>query len=174
MEKGYYDKATVSTKNLRTRIKSIFKVFRKLRVHPDTEAFPNNSELERDITAGESLVEIANRVGRSLHFWSWELTQWCRMWIFQESSVEDENSDEEEEGQDKQTVTNTEAVDCFKKRLTWMVRENNVALFNCSSSVEWWSLRRAHTVANWNNLIYFSILGWNETFSLTVRTCKYL
>ena len=55
------------------------------------------------------------------------------MWIFQESSVEDENSDEEEEGQDKQTVTNTEAVDCFKKRLTWMERENNVALFNCST-----------------------------------------
>ena len=42
------------------------------------------------------------------------------------SSVEDESSDEEDESRDEQTVTNTEAVECFKKCLTWMERPNNV------------------------------------------------
>jgi len=56
--------------------------------------------------------------------------------IVEESSAEDESSDKEEEGQDEQTIINTIAVDCFKKSLTWMERQNNVALFNCSSSVE--------------------------------------
>ena len=32
-----------------------------------------------------------------------------------QSSVEDKSSDEEDESQDEQTVTNTEAVECFKK-----------------------------------------------------------
>ena len=46
--------------------------------------------------------------------------------IVGQSSVEDESSDEEDESRDEQTVTNTEAVECFKKCLTWMERQNNV------------------------------------------------
>ena len=43
-----------------------------------------------------------------------------------ESSVEDKSNEEENESRDQQTVTNTEAVECFKKCLTWMERQNNV------------------------------------------------
>ena len=43
-----------------------------------------------------------------------------------ESSVEDESNEEENESRDEQTVTKTEAVECFKKCLTWMERQNNV------------------------------------------------
>ena len=42
-----------------------------------------------------------------------------------QSSAEDESSDEEE-SRDEQTVSNTEAIECFKKCLTWMERQNNV------------------------------------------------
>ena len=42
------------------------------------------------------------------------------------SSVEDESSNEEDESRDEQTVANTEAVECFKKCLTRMERQNNV------------------------------------------------
>ena len=158
----YYDKATVSTKNLRTRIESIFKVFRKLRVHPNAGAVPTNSELEPDIYCQWILggnCKPSWKVSPLLKLRSDSTLLDEDISIVQESSVEDESSDKEEERRDEQTVMNTEAVDCFKKSLTWMERQNNVALFNCSSSVEWWSLRHAHTVANWNNLIYFRILG---------------
>ena len=46
--------------------------------------------------------------------------------VVRQSSVEDKSSDKEDESQDEQTVTNTEAVECFKKCLTWMERQNNV------------------------------------------------
>ena len=44
-----------------------------------------------------------------------------------QSSFEDESSDDEEdEGQDEKIVLNSEAVECFKKCLSWMERQNNV------------------------------------------------
>ena len=44
-----------------------------------------------------------------------------------QSSFEDESSDDEEdEGQDEKIVSNSEAVECFKKCLSWMGRQNNV------------------------------------------------
>ena len=44
-----------------------------------------------------------------------------------QSSFEDESSDDEEdEVQDEKIVSNSEAVECFKKCLSWMERRNNV------------------------------------------------
>ena len=45
-----------------------------------------------------------------------------------QSSFEDEssNEEEEEEGQDEKIVSNSEAVECFKKCLSWMERQSNV------------------------------------------------
>ena len=44
-----------------------------------------------------------------------------------QSSFEDESSDDEEdEGQDEKIVSNSEVVECFKKCLSWMERQNNV------------------------------------------------
>ena len=44
-----------------------------------------------------------------------------------QSSFEDESSDDEEdEGQDEKIVSNSEAVECVKKCLSWMERQNNV------------------------------------------------
>ena len=44
-----------------------------------------------------------------------------------QSSFKDESSDDEEdEGQDEKIVSNSEAVACFKKCLSWMERQNNV------------------------------------------------
>ena len=43
-----------------------------------------------------------------------------------QSSVEDKQSEEEDESGDEQTGKNTEAVECFKNCLTWMERQNNV------------------------------------------------
>ena len=44
-----------------------------------------------------------------------------------QSSFEYESSDnEEDEGQDEKIALNSEAVECFKKCLSWMKRQNNV------------------------------------------------
>ena len=44
-----------------------------------------------------------------------------------QSSFEYESRDnEEDEGQDEKIATNSEAVECFKKCLSWMERQNNV------------------------------------------------
>ena len=45
-----------------------------------------------------------------------------------QSSFEDEssNEEEEEESQDEKIVSNSEAVECFKKCLSWMERQSNV------------------------------------------------
>ena len=42
------------------------------------------------------------------------------MSVVGQSSVDDESSNEQDESRDEQTVANTEAVECFKKCLTWM------------------------------------------------------
>ena len=41
-------------------------------------------------------------------------------------SLSDLTQAEEDESRDEQTVTNIEAVECFKKCLTWMETQNNV------------------------------------------------
>ena len=44
----------------------------------------------------------------------------------QMSSEDESSNNEEDEGQDEKIVSNSEAVECFKKCLSWMERENNV------------------------------------------------
>ena len=48
--------------------------------------------------------------------------------VAKQSSFKDEssNEEEEEEGQDEKIVSNSEAVECFKKCLSWMERQSNV------------------------------------------------
>ena len=122
---------------------SIFKAFRKLRIHPDAEVRSNDSELERENIVNESLMEIANQVGNSEGLSTSDVEDWLNAddelptspqlsdeqilaSVVGQSSVEDESSDEEDESQDEQTVTNNEAVEYFKMCLTWMERQNNV------------------------------------------------
>ena len=46
---------------------------------------------------------------------------------FEQSSFKDESShDEEDEGHDEKTVWNSDTIECFKKCLSWMERQNNV------------------------------------------------
>ena len=44
----------------------------------------------------------------------------------QMSSEDESSNNEEDEGQDEKIVSNSEAVECFKKCLSWMERQNNV------------------------------------------------
>ena len=44
----------------------------------------------------------------------------------QMSSEDESSNNEEDEGQDEKIVSNSEAVECFKKSLSWMERQNNV------------------------------------------------
>ena len=44
----------------------------------------------------------------------------------QMSSEDESSNNEEDEGQEEKIVSNSEAVECFKKCLSWMERQNNV------------------------------------------------
>ena len=76
-----------------------------------------------------------------------------------QSSFEDESSDDDEdEGQDEKNVSNSEPVECFKKCLSWMERQNNV------DAIQIMQLRRMMELSvstRSSTLIqtYFSILG---------------
>ena len=123
---------------------SIFKAFSKLQIHPNAETHLNDSEMQTESIVSESMMEIVNQVGNSEDLSTSDVNGWLRAddelpsssqlseeqmstSVVRQSSVEDKSSDEEEdESQDEQAVTNTEAVECFKKCLTWMERQNNV------------------------------------------------
>ena len=91
------------------------------------------------------MMEIVNHVGNSEGLSTSDVNDWLRddnelptslqlsdkqilASVVGQSSVEDEStcSYEGDESGDEQTVTNTEAVECFKKCLTSMERQNNV------------------------------------------------
>ena len=88
-------------------------------------------------------MEIVNQVGNSEGLSTSDANDWLRAddelptssvlsdkhilaSVVGQSSVQDESSDKEDESRDEQTVTNTEAVECFKKCLTWLERQHNV------------------------------------------------
>ena len=122
---------------------SILKAFNKLQIHPDAETRLNDSEMQTESIVSESMMELVSEVGNSEGLSTSDVNdcltaddelptslQLSDVQILSNvvglSSVEDESSDEEDESRDEQTVTNNEVVECFKKCLTWMERQNNV------------------------------------------------
>ena len=89
------------------------------------------------------MMEIVNHIGNSEGLSTSDVNDWLRAnnelptslqlsdeqilaSVVGQSSVEDESSYEGHESGDEQTVTKTEAVECFKKCLTSMEIQNNV------------------------------------------------
>lgn len=107
-----------------------------MQIHPDTKVRPNDSELELENIVNESLMEIANQVGNSEGLSTSDVEDWVNADDELPTSLQlsDEQilasvagqSSVEDESQSKETVMNNEAVECFRKCLTWMERQNDV------------------------------------------------
>ena len=90
------------------------------------------------------MMEVLSRVGNSEGLSSSDVEAWLNaetelpttpqmsdeqiLASVAEQSVEEDEvtSDEEDEGEDENTVSNFEAVECFKKCLSWMEIQNSV------------------------------------------------
>ena len=117
---------------------SILKAYNKLQIHPNVRT--NVSEPEPENISTEPIMDIlnsvANREGLSASDVEDRLNVEIELpaspqlsdeqileSIVGQSSFEDVSSDDEEdEGQDEKIVSNSEAVECFKKCLSWMER----------------------------------------------------
>ena len=121
---------------------SIFKVYGKLQIHP---VRPSVSEPEPENISTEPIMDVLNQVANREGLSSSDVEDWLNVEnelptspqlsdeqilesVVGQSSFEDEssNEEEEEEGQDEKIVSNSEAVECFKKCLSWMERQSNV------------------------------------------------
>ena len=121
---------------------SIFKAYSKLQIHP---VRPSVSEPEPEKISTEPIMDVLNQVANREGLSSSDVEDWLNVEnelptspqlsdeqilesVVGQSSFEDEssNEEEEEEGQDEKIVSNSEAVECFKKCLSWMERQSNV------------------------------------------------
>lgn len=97
--------------------------------------------MQTESIVSKSMMEIVNEVGNSEGLSTSDVNDWLsiddelqtslQLWdeqilvsFVRQSSVKDESGDEEDENRDEHTVTNSEAVECFKKCLIWMERQN--------------------------------------------------
>lgn len=112
------------------------------KIHPNVQT--NVSEAEPENISAEPIMDILNSVANREGLSSSDVEDWLNVEnelqtspqlsgeqilesVVGQSSFEDESSDDEEgEGQDEKIVLNSEAVECFKKCLSWMERQNNV------------------------------------------------
>ena len=121
---------------------SIFKAYSKLQIHP---VRPSVSEPEPENISTEPIMDVLNQVANQEDLSSSDVEEWLNVEnelptspqlsdeqilesVVGQSSFKDESSNEEgeEEGQDEKIVSNSEAVECFKKYLSWMERQSNV------------------------------------------------
>ena len=121
---------------------SISKAFSQLQIHPNGQ--PTVSQPEQEDISAKTMMEVLSRVGNSEGLSSSDVEAWLNaetelpttpqmsdeqiLASVAEQSVEEDEvtSDEEDEGQDENIVSNFEAVECFKKCLSWMETQNNV------------------------------------------------
>ena len=119
---------------------SIFKAYSKLQIHP---VRPSISGPEPENISTEPIMDILNQVANRESPSSSDVKDWLNVEnelptlpqlsdgqilesVVGQSSFKDESSNEEEEGPVEKIVSNSEAVECFKKCLSWMERQSNV------------------------------------------------